>query len=396
MRFMPVFCSSCTAREMQPRVTRSLRRSGSAKSETRSRTRRRLAIVAPALLVMSLAVLRGTRGEEQDEARPSDSKYSMTFELRADGPNVKSQVVKVLKDREVLVDSELPERINFYARMKGPHDGAAMHAQASEGRTYGWSGWGPEKLPEGLVNDIAHPLEAPAQASSPLPGWYKIRGRAYLKDKLVDEQTILVKIVHKPNPPRNTKYLYGKKDHAGTPITCSTPVELGPLNEGTKLRDNDYPFEPQKALDVINFERFPPFDSNPKFLVVWNSRRFTDEPKFGGPMDRGFNCTATENKGVDHLVRCQRVHFDTADLPVEVTKDLCAKDKDKYHDLAVWAEKRSAWVSPENAQELGKICFEKNISIYSGIGYYSFDEEQMCYEAALRVFKENPEVLPTI
>ena len=33
------------------------------------------------------------------------------------------------------------------------------------------------------------------------------------------------------------------------------------------LKDNDYPFEPQHAYNVINFERFPPFMLPPRFIA---------------------------------------------------------------------------------------------------------------------------------
>ena len=113
--------------------------------------------------------------------------------------------------------------------------------------------------------------------------------------------------------PHNTSYLWGKKDGLGNAITNSVPVTLGGLNETSVLKDNDYAFEPQRAYNVVNWERFPPFHLPPRFLTVWGSRRFSDEEHFGGPLNRGFTATATIRQGQDNLPIRQRVWFHTPD-----------------------------------------------------------------------------------
>ncbi|MGE5610565.1 MAG: hypothetical protein ACM359_15045 [Bacillota bacterium] len=195
--------------------------------------------------------------------------------------------------------------------------------------------------------------------------------------------------------PENTSYLQGKKDSTGLPITSSAPVKLGPLNETPKLKDNDYTLTPQKAFNVINYERFPAFRLNPKFIIVWNTRRFTDEDKFGGPLNRGFSHMTTIIDKQDDLRLDQRWFFEYPGILDNISKELAAKDKEKYRDLLGWSQLRSAWVSPANAQELGRRCYEAVARGGSNdFGFYSFDEEEMWYTRGEGIFKDHPELLP--
>lgn len=196
--------------------------------------------------------------------------------------------------------------------------------------------------------------------------------------------------------PRDTTYMNGRKDFRGTPITCSKPVKLGPLNESSKLKDNDYSFEPQKAYEVVNFERFPPFKMNSKFLTVWDTKRYTDEPLFGGPLNRGFTMVAHETPQ-EKLQIAQRAYFGYPGEVEGTIKEMVAKNGAKYQDLVGWADVkyRSAWVCASNAYDLGWNYY--NNCSWNGsreFGLFSWDEEEMWWTRGVTIFKEHPEWLP--
>jgi hypothetical protein len=205
------------------------------------------------------------------------------------------------------------------------------------------------------------------------------------------DEVIQFEIVDDVPPPRNTHYLKGKKDGRGYAITCSGPVDRVKLNETPELPDNDYAFEPQHAYNVGNFERFPPFQLPPRFVNAWSSRRATDEDRFGGPLNRGFN------------VSCG-VHVEYDNYPGGLTAmidDLYRKDPQKYADLKAWADMRSPFISPEHAYLLQKrINNSWGAGGYAGYspGLFGWDEEEMWRTAGIgsRVIKERPALVPKV
>ncbi len=228
-------------------------------------------------------------------------------------------------------------------------------------------------------------------------GRYYIEVEATSGGKSVAKAAIVFEIVRASQPPRNTQYLKGRKDCAGNEITGSPPVVLATLNETPVLKDNDYSFEPQHAYNVINFERFPPFALPKRFMAVWNSRRFTDEDKFGGPLDRGFTSMASVKCEQDNLPISQRAWFHTPDLQVMFIGKWVEKEPGKYADLKAYADHRSAFVSAESAYKLGRTCYEAwgagGYGPYDA-GIYGWDEEQMWPSIAAKLLKEHPELLP--
>ena len=290
----------------------------------------------------------------------------------------------------VIDDAVLPRSgINLWARVNVRHDAISMDGTSSDGYR---GKWGPEKM-EPRPSGFYHFLRAD-DGFFPTVGTYAITTTASLAGKVVAETTVHFTIVHQPIPPHGTHYLAGRVDYKGNAITSSTPVYLPPINETPKLRDYDYPFEPQHALYTINFERFPPFAMNPRFQVVWDTQRFSDEPNYGGPDSRGFNLvcqTAPEdNRPISH-----RAFFDYPGSLEGHSRELVAKDPIKYRDLLGWVQYRSAWVSPANAEELGWLCYDS--AAWQGnrdFAVYGWDEEEMWWTRADGIFRDHPDLLP--
>ena len=284
--------------------------------------------------------------------------------------------------------------IQFQFRVAAPHDSVRCSAQSSD--AFYRSEWGPEKVSGGPAR-LYHVF---AENSSIFPqvGRYCLSVGTMEQGKSVAQSIIHFDIVSDGMPPHNSHYLQGRKDNRGNAITSSRPVELGRLNETPTLQDNDYPFEPQHAFNVVNFERFPPFHLPPRFVAVWGSRRFTDEEQFGGPLNRGFTSVSVIRPGQDNLPIAQRTWFHTPDAPVAFINGWYRDDPAQYADLKAYANYRSAFVSPEHAYKLGWSCYES----WGGGGYapydagiYGFDEEQMWPDIAVSLFRDHPETLPS-
>jgi hypothetical protein len=285
--------------------------------------------------------------------------------------------------------------IHFKFAIHSTHDSLSCQALSTD--SFDRIAWGPEAVPE--AGSAGHLYRAYPESFvyPPQVGHYCLDVEATLHGKPVARSVIQFDIVDVRKIPANTTYFKGKLDYKGDPITDSRPVQLGPLNQTPVFKDNDYAFEPQRAYNLVNFERFPPFKLPSRFIIVWNSRRFTDEDKFGGPLNRGFTSLATIDPAQDNLPINQRTWFHTPDLQVMLINQWYAKDPAKNADLKAYADYRSAFVSAENAYRLGWECY----SSWGAGGYgpydpglYGWDEEQMWPTIAEKLLKEHPEVLP--
>ncbi|HET6382879.1 MAG TPA: hypothetical protein VFJ58_05760 [Armatimonadota bacterium] len=312
-----------------------------------------------------------------------------------DQPADRKEILKLKNGMRISWQSLPAKGIHFKFRILAPHDSAQCEALSSD--SFDRIAWGPEKAPvEGSAQRLyrAYPEW---NFTPPQVGKYCLSVQATMQGKIVAKSVIHFQIVNAAPPPRNTHYMAGKRDCKGNPITTSRPVNLGGLNETPVLKDNDYPFEPQHAYNVVNFERFPPFSLPPRFIAVWNSRRFTDENRFGGPLNRGFTSMATVISSQDNLPISQRTWFHTPDLQVMFINKWYHDDPVKYADLKGYADYRSAFVSPENAFKLGWACY----SAWGAGGYapfdagiYGFDEEQMWPTIGAKLLKEHPDLVP--
>ncbi|MFO0929672.1 MAG: hypothetical protein U0736_22055 [Gemmataceae bacterium] len=198
----------------------------------------------------------------------------------------------------------LPKAIMFRFRVPVAHDAVRCACRSTD--AFDRVGWGPETVARDgsaawLYRAFAEFLSYPPQV-----GAYSIEVEATDRGKPVARAVLRFDIVDTRPTVRDGAYLEGKKDCQGHPVTTSRPVELGGLNETPALRDNDYSFEPQHAANVIHFGRFPSFRLPPRFLAVYNSRRFTDEDRLGNPLDRGFTHQATVHMAQDNLPVAQR------------------------------------------------------------------------------------------
>lgn len=219
--------------------------------------------------------------------------------------SARRELVPLREGQRVPVQTLTKSGIQYMFRIGAPHDAIQCQALSSDG--FGPMQWGPT-----AVEGISHPSQlyhvfAEQYPAFPQVGRYSLSVTATSAGKVVAKSVIRFEIVDSRPVPRNTQYLRGKRDSKGNLITGSEPIDLGPLNETPILRDNDYPFEPQRAYNVVNWERFPPFHLPTRFIAVWNSRRFTDEDKFGGPLNRGFTALATIHSEQDNLPISQRV-----------------------------------------------------------------------------------------
>lgn len=318
------------------------------------------------------------------------------FELwRWGAPSERKRLMPLPNGARISV-TELPKGLHVLFRIPVPHDTVRCEGVSTD--SFDRIGWGPEKVSNPDPSERHwYRIFAEQYAFPPQVGRYYLMVEASKEGKVASRSAITFDFVNPSPPPRNTRFTVGKRDTQGHPITGSRPVEWRGLNETPVLRDNDYPFEAQHAYNAINFERFPPFHLPPRFITVWNSRRFTDESKFGGPLDRGFTVMETIHSAQDNLPLRQRAWFHTPDLQVMFIEKWFKEDPKRYADLKAYADYRSAFVSPENAFKLGWTCYESwgagGYAPYDA-GIYGFDEEQMWPTIAVKMLREHPEALP--
>lgn len=359
------------------------------------------------LAVLIVAVALSGAGVRADGVQGVGSTREFPKAMRAGAPiefeiwqwgdsEAERHAVVSLKNRMRIPFQSLPAKgIHFKFRIAAAHDSVQCLVETSD--SFDKIAWGPEKVPaEGSAGHLYRAY--PEQISfPPQVGRYCLAVEAWSGARSVAKSVIRFEIVDGRPAPRDTHYLEGKKDCRHNLITCSKPVELGGLNETPVLKDNDYPFEPQHAYNVVNWERFPPFHLPARFIAIWNGRRFSDEEKFGGPLSRGFTSQATVRCEQDNLPISQRAYFHTPDLQVMFINKWYAQEPEKYADLKAYADYRSAFVSPENAYKLGWACYESwgagGFGPYDP-GIYGFDEEQMWPTIAAKLLKEHPEALP--
>ena len=295
-----------------------------------------------------------------------------------------------LKDGMTIPWQSLPTsgEAGFRFRVGAAHDTIRCEALSSE--AFDRFGWGPEKIGDGGPSPERFYQFGPGGFPLPMPiGEYSIEVEGIHGGRSVAKTIIRFTVVDGSTPPQNTHFLKGKKDCVGNPITWSKPVDLTKLNETPKLQDNDYPFEPQHAYNTVNFERFPAFSLPPRFILVWGTRRFTDEAKIGGPLNRGFTAMASSLPGQDNLTTRQRNYFHTEGLQKMIIGDWYKKNPKKYQDLMDYiGDSRSLFISPENAFELGRASYGNNAATYG------WDEEWIGEGFAMEIYKKHPEMLP--
>lgn len=308
-------------------------------------------------------------------------------------------------DRKKLIDltdtlripvESLPEdakRLQFRFSTSATHDSIAYRVRSSD--CFASQGTPKTKVED---TDPNHLYRVGPEGFPPQIGRYCLEVEFTNKDQIVSQARINIELIKTTPIPVNTTYMVGKKDSKGNPITTSKPVVLPPLNETPTMRDNDYPFEPQHAYNVINYERFPPFHLAPRFVAVYNSRRFSDEDKFGGPLNRGFSSLASIKISQDNLPISQRTWWYTSNVLESMADAMAKKDPEGTKDLVNWVKYRSAFVSEENSVKLGY----KTYNAFEGTGGYSpydasiygMDEEEMWPDIASKLLKEHPEALP--
>ncbi len=313
------------------------------------------------------------------------------------GERPRRKPLKVVKEGARIGVSSLPhEGIQFCFQVGTPHDSVGCTLLSSDGVDR--AGWDQTSVPGGAASTEAiYHVNAEQYTFFPQIGEYALSVEARRAGQTVAKCTVRFALVDDVPIPRDTHYMAGRKDLRGNAITTSAPVTLGPLNNTPVLRDNDYPFEPQRAFHVINLERFPPFHLPDRFVAVWGTRRFTDEARFGAPLNRGFTALGNVQSAQDNLRIGERVWFHTPDAQVAVINDWYKQDPAKYADLKYYADYRSAFVSPENAYKLGRACYESwgggGYAPYDA-GFYGWDEEQMWPTIAEKMLLEHPEGLP--
>lgn len=307
------------------------------------------------------------------------------------------------KDRKKFADikegvkvplEKLPERLQFQFRIGTDFDALTWRCRTTDSNPE--STWSKKDIPAAEAGP-QQLFKAGNLGFFPQVGKYCLEVKAEKAGKVVAHNITTFEIVGTKPIPVNTTYLAGKKDWKGTPITTSKPVNLGPLNETPILKDNDYAFEPQKALTVVNWERFPPFKMHPRFPMVWASKRFEDEDKFGGPLNRGFTTLATIDSKIDNLKVSERCWFHYPGQLIGMIDEMIKKDPVKYADVKGYKDDRSAFISAENATLLGKMCYEGwGVAGWGPYdpGIYGWDEEEMFPPIATRMMKEKPDKLP--
>lgn len=325
---------------------------------------------------------------------PNHSGAEVQYELWEWGHDEGAKKLLELKNGARVAVEKLPSRIQFQMRAGGEFDTITMRWESTDGPPEAhWTQTDVAPAKAGL-----HSLWRPSNLGFvPQVGRYALEVVAEKEGRVVTQGCIQIDIVSERPIPSGTSYLVGKKDWQGHAITSSKPVQLGPLNETPILKDNDYAFEPQKACSVINWERFPPFKMNARFPLVWASRRFSDEAQFGGPLNRGFTTLANIDKEQDNLRIPERAWFHYPGQIIAMTDELVKKDPTKYADLKGYADWRSAFISPESARMLGRMCYQgwgvAGWGPYDA-GLYGWDEEEMFPPLATQMMKEHPERLP--
>ena len=299
-----------------------------------------------------------------------------------------------IQDGAQMAAESLPAAVQFYFRVNAEFDAISWRCQTSDAIPQ--SGWSEtNRAPaEWNANQL---LKAGNLGFFPQIGRYTLEVKATKRGQVVAHDVTNFEIVRTTPVPRDTSFLAGKKDWKGNTITSSKPVNLGPLNETPVLKDNDYPFEPQRAYYSINWERFPPFHLHPRFPLVWASRRFTEEPQFGGPLNRGFTTLANIDREQDNLRISERQWFHYPGQLLTMIAALQKKDPVKYQDAQGYTAHRSAFISAESAQTLGKMCYEGwGVAGWAPYdpGIYGWDEEEMFPSIATKMIKECPDKLP--
>lgn len=353
-----------------------------------------------AAVCATTAIAAGVIGVGNTNAFPEAAHRGDPIKLQlwqwGDGPE--RRLIAVVNDgTKIHFQSFSTNVMSIRFRVQGDHDTIFCRVQSSD--QVPSIGWGPDKVVpyEGDITERVYRFTPEIHANFPAVGSYCAEVKAYKDDKLVAERTATFSIVDGRHAPANTTVLVGKKDCYGNHITSSRPVNLNRLNETPKLKDNDYPFEPQHAYNVINYERFPPFQMPPRFLQVWCSRRFSEEDRIGGPLNRGFNAVANIDPAQDNLPMDQRCMWHTPDLQVFLINKWYDEDPVAYADLKGYADYRSAFVSPSNAFKLGQACYQAWGAAGWGPydpGVYSWDEEQMWPTIGEKLLKEHPELVP--
>ncbi|MEO8350081.1 MAG: hypothetical protein ABI680_00030 [Chthoniobacteraceae bacterium] len=299
-----------------------------------------------------------------------------------------------IQDGARLAVEGLPSNVQFRFRVAADFDAISWRCQTSD--AFPRSGWSEANLRAGEGN-ATHLFKADDLGFFPQIGRYALEVKATKEGQVVANDATIFEIARTTPVPHDTTFLVEKKDWKGNTITSSKPVNLGPLNETPVLVDNDYSFEPQRAYYVINWERFPPFHLHPRFPLVWASRRFTEEPQFGGPLNRGFTTLANIDKEQDNLRISERLWFHYPGQLLTMIAELMKKDPVKYKDTQGYTDHRSAFISAESAQTLGKMCYEGwGVAGWGPYdpGIYGWDEEEMFPPIATKMMKECPEALP--
>lgn len=336
-----------------------------------------------------LPALSAAEGPALSAAEPA----AFSFHIWSGGEDDVRQQLVVITNGASIDEAILPRAgINIWMDIKGTYDGVGFHCNSTDGYIGGWDA---PLLKEGITNGGLYHLHPRTWSFFPHVGTYELIGTALLDGKQVGKKVIKFTITYDTKPPHDTTYMKTRTDSKGTPITTSKPVILGHLNETPKLKDNDYPYAPQKAFDTVNWERFPPFKMNPKFLTIWGSMRWQDEPKYGGPLNRGFSMVAHETE-FENLRINQRACFDYPGSLEGNFTEMAKKNPDKYGDMLSWIlPYRSPWMSHSNAYDAGW-------NLYNGIsrggerecGIFGWDEEEMWWSRGEQIFKERPEWLP--
>jgi hypothetical protein len=349
---------------------------------------------APRKPLVRGATYAGAVGGAKPLPKAMQSGAAIGYELWQWGKDSGQAKLMDLKDGAKIAVETLPHSVQFQFRANAEFDAITcswFSTDSSVESTWAQKNLTPEKSGNGNLYRSSN------LGFFPQIGKYALTVKAEKAGKVVAQGCINLELVSNRPVPANTAYLAGKKDWKGNAITTSKPVVLGGLNETAVLKDNDYAFEPQKAVSVINWERFPPFHLNARFPLVWSSRRFADEDKFGGPLSRGFTTLANIDNAQDNLRISERSWFHYPGQLLGMIDSLLKKDPVKYHDLKAWKDRRSAFISPENATLLGKMCYEGwGVAGWGPYdpGIYGWDEEEMFAPIAKNMMKEHPEELP--
>ena len=344
--------------------------------------------------LMRAPVYAASVGRKEPLPAPNHTGAEVQYELWEWGDRDGVKKVMELKNGARVAVERLPAKIQFQFRAGADFDTITCRWQSTDGPPE--AHWTQHDIAPAKVG--LQSIWRPSNLGFfPQIGRYALEVIAEKSGRVVAQGCIQIDLVSEKPAPSGTSYLVGKKDWQGHAITSSKPVQLGALNETPVLKDNDYAFEPQKACSVINWERFPPFKMNARFPLVWASRRFSDEAQFGGPLSRGFTSLANIDKEQDNLRIAERAWFHYPGQLFGRIDELMKKDPVKYADLKGYADWRSAFISPENARLLGRLCYEGwGVSGWGPYdpGIYGWDEEEMFAPIATKMMKEHPERLP--